>query len=636
MAITGNAEIVGSSSMFPYRKYDAFIYSDDNIQLIRGFAILEETSDVYKARIFGGNANIYDLIKDKKLSELKLSNFDHYWNDTVIFNKKSIYVGWESGFIYPDIDYGFWENIIKSSRPSKEFFLSFHVKKLIEKMFIEIGYYPFGDFWDNNELLNKMVLPFSGGKPKYNETYRKERYSYMLQNGVAYPSTTPGDFNNLVFNANTTNQWSYNSTTGQLNTQEKVYNANFTIRFKLYATFTTGAGGVSSGYRDFEFIIRLKNNTGAVIQTFSTQIRVDWGPSTGAIRNFELNFDGIKKVYGDYFFFDFGFNNLGGSNPLDLNLIEVKNASFIKIELAEEAYPGCLWNIASNLPDITCKELLTMVINQFCLLIDVNPETKQVNLIEFDSIIANKSIAEDWSDKLLLNKPPTIKYRLDDWAKNNEFKYLTDENDKYLINNPTYGIGYIGIDDDYLEQNKVVFEAKVAPIWRGPSFTDRPIDLAKIQMYKIDGNGVFQVNNIKPRVAYLEITETSNHDKLIAINTDTEEDQDNYIFGNGGSTTDLWPDKFFDVRFEKLRFKEYLIPNYNKALLQILDKLKIIELEFLLSYFDYANLRIDIPIYLNVEVAGYGTIDGYFYINELQEFIANKKEASTFELIRIN
>ena len=182
MAITGNAEIVESSTAFPYKKYDAKIIVN-GIQIVKGFALLQETAETYKFNIYGGSADIYNLIKDKKLSELKLSHFNHDWDFGAILANRSNYKNWLDGYIYPDIDYGYWENIAKSARPSKEYFPAFHVKKLIEQMHIEAGYYPSGNFWNNNELFNQMILPFSGGSPKYSKYYRDQFNSKLSQIG---------------------------------------------------------------------------------------------------------------------------------------------------------------------------------------------------------------------------------------------------------------------------------------------------------------------------------------------------------------------------------------------------------------------------------------------------------------------
>lgn len=633
MAITGNAEIVESSTAFPYKKYDAKII-EKGIQIVKGFALLTETSETYKFNIYGGSADIYNLIKDKKLSELKLSLFNHDWDFGAILANRSNYNNWLDGYIYPDIDYGYWENIAKSARPSKEYFPAFHVKKLIEQMHTEAGYYPCGGFWNNNELFNQMILPFTGGSPKYSKTYRDNFNSKLSQLGsdISLSIATAGNLNQqtIIFNTDNSNGFTYNNTTGEVSFSQRIIQIGSKLNLTLDFQISTAASGSVDAFIDF--VVYIFDSVGNVAASDGISFTKNISPSSPFTGSIQLNFQFLAKCFGSNFYVKIETAN----TDCRFNFANIKANSSVDFELGESAYPGSLWDIGSNLPEMTCGELLSTVINQFCLLIDADNDTKSVNLIELDSLLPNKPNAVDWSNKLVYDTEPIIKYAFDEWKQSNEFKYQTDENDKYLLPVPTYGNGFIEVENENIDKFRTVFESKLAPVWRGNTFNNSFLGICLIQMFKKDGEGRFQPNSIKPRIGYLNYRFGLSSDKTISLSIDNSEDNDNYIYGNGGGTPQSFNGRFWDVRFEKLRFNEYLLPNHNRALLQILDKVKIMEAEFMLDYTDFAHLRFDIPIYLNINQPGKAPIQGYFYVNEIKEFPVNFTGVSTVELVRIN
>ncbi len=74
-----NLSLVGNISKIPYRKNTAMLFSSTGESLIRdGWAVVRETTDVYKVFIYDGNLEIFKAIENALLSDLDLSELDHF------------------------------------------------------------------------------------------------------------------------------------------------------------------------------------------------------------------------------------------------------------------------------------------------------------------------------------------------------------------------------------------------------------------------------------------------------------------------------------------------------------------------------------------------------------------------------
>jgi hypothetical protein len=76
--ILQNAFIVNNTTTRPYRRLKARVFVDGIDQNIR-FADIESVQDTYNMRVYGGNANFFDIIKGKELIELSyLQTIDYF------------------------------------------------------------------------------------------------------------------------------------------------------------------------------------------------------------------------------------------------------------------------------------------------------------------------------------------------------------------------------------------------------------------------------------------------------------------------------------------------------------------------------------------------------------------------------
>lgn len=97
-----NPEMVNNLSQVPYTRLKCRCYIDGVDSLIR-FCEVASVKDSYSIRLYGGNSDLFASIKDKKLSELDMSEFDHYWILANVANGLARTVN--EGYVYPLIDY---------------------------------------------------------------------------------------------------------------------------------------------------------------------------------------------------------------------------------------------------------------------------------------------------------------------------------------------------------------------------------------------------------------------------------------------------------------------------------------------------------------------------------------------------
>ena len=99
-AIFESSEIATSTSKIPYRNLSCRIYVD-GVDMNMQFCILESVDDNYNIRMYGGNSDLFYNLKNKKLSELDLRKYNHYWDLETI---RDSFTNTE-GYIYSIIDF---------------------------------------------------------------------------------------------------------------------------------------------------------------------------------------------------------------------------------------------------------------------------------------------------------------------------------------------------------------------------------------------------------------------------------------------------------------------------------------------------------------------------------------------------
>lgn len=594
--LTQNAQSIDNLGSFPYSLNKCEIEAN-GYNVLTGFANLEKTKETYQIRAFGELANVFELIGDAKLKDLNLdysdgSPINHIWNyANVIANRNNT---WESGFIYPNINYGKW-NLNKTKGFWNDLYPSVFCKYLFLRIFNSIGYHVSGEFL-TDELFEKSILPMVKIPQTPQFALDGLKTEATINQNIAPPPGFGGAifaksllFNNFVLNGDNqlTNS---NSTTFYSPSYYGKNKITYTINVSNVCTLNIRLVANSIGYSELKaYSLTAGANT----------ITID-----------------IDRTQSDLYILagiQFASSIIGS-----ITITGTLETEAIQAVLIE----GNVIFVNECLPEVSQKDFLETIINQYNLMITIDSVSRVIDFSYFNSVYANKSNAIDWSNKLDTTELPTIEYKIDGYSQNNYLNYETDDNDIELRKSSTYGQGSLFCNNANLEKENDIFASKFAPIVRIPCLKSPVSIQAFIQLWKSEDNELtYRTQSVKPRIAYINRGET-----LAISGTDGEG-------GGGGGVSDSSPSA--GVYFQDLEFAGSLIPKYYRIVSDMLQSPVFIESFFNIKVSDYNQIDFTRPIYLDTTIKGFGNIKGYFYCNEIKQFKINRYETTAIELIRI-
>ena len=627
--LTANSQSTDSVTNFPYSvnlcEIEAHGYN-----VMQGFATLEETNNNYKIRAFGELSNIFDLIGDAKLKELNLdysngSAINHIWSyANIIANRNNT---WQSGFIYPNINYGKWDD--KQVKAYwDDLYPSIFCKYLFLRIFHSIGYAVSGEFL-TNDLFEREILPMV--KIPSTPDYALEGYKTETENITTKENITPavGTFGSthpilypLVFDSIITN--------GSLQLfNQSIKSSSISISPIIGVVTSENATcfkPTQAGQVDVEVNLTVANITnlsdlalGLFEHTPSLNRYNIETLTTSTNGSYTMNKKINMYASDTYYFLAFLAYPTIVTNPTQFDITAI---NWVNTYDSQILIPGNTVFVNECLPDVSQKDFLTTIVNQYNLMITIDSSLRTVNFSYFNSVDANKANAIDWSDKLDVTELPTIQYAIDGYSQNNLLNYETDDNDSELRKAVNYGQGTLFCNNLNLEKTSEVFKSKFAPITRIPALKETPTIQAFIQLWQSEDNGVtFRTQSVKPRIAY-----------IIRGETFTIHGNDHEIGGgSGASNTGLSA----GVYFQDLEFAGSLIPKHYNIVVNMLNSPYFLNANFFLKVKDYNEIDFTAPIYLECVIKGFGNIKGYFYCNEIKQFKINRYETTTVELIKI-
>jgi hypothetical protein len=605
-AIFKDAQSSNSVTQLPYSPNTCKI-SVGSVEVLDGFAELEETNKEYILRAYSDISSLIDAIGESMLNELNLdyangSSIDHLYNWTNVTTNRNN--AWTKGYIYPNIDYGKW-TLTTANAHWNDLYPSIFCKYLFLRIFHSIGYAVTGEFL-SNDLFSREILPMVK-IPTTPQYYLDELYTYGLYTqGRFFTNGYTINTYRIVLDAipqNSSLQF------GTFSRQEPFYGnawfdytafyptrySPFTVKITLNVT-KSGAGPLRLKFVEY-------TNSSYVGET---SFVVTSGASV-------FTFDAIKRASDTFFIMFFEYDNgVTGS----LNFFKWEN-TYKSTTLVD----GDLLRMADCLPEVSQKDFLTTIINQYNLMLKVDTTKRTVDFSYFNSVEANKNSALDWSDLFDFSKEPEIKYKLEEYAQNSILKYETDENDNLLRLSPTYGQGVLFSNNINLENTKEVFMSKFAPIVRRICLkAPHTAEQAYIQLWITEEN-TLRTQNVKPRIAYVE------YGKTLEINGTAPSE-----IGGGNGAKNTSPSA--GVYFQQLEFSR-LIPLYYKIVSNMLIDTYTLKANFNLKLKDFEEVDFTKPIFLDINLLGYGAISGYFYCNSINEFSLTNRSTTEVELIRI-
>ena len=589
--------LVGSTSNVPYQ-LNALTYFREGTQVFsNATAIVKETGRDFKLNAYFGNNSLFEVIANKKLSELDLSSLDH---DLTITNYIQRLDG--ENLIYAVANYGGQiDNTIVVNYQTPALKLAY----LWDKIFADAGFtYSYAgrggkndynvflsDLWkkeyitldqgfDNNiEKTEPLPQLTAKNQQEFSHIY----YSYFK---VPFEMFNPLFLSNVNFSSyeNISIQ-NYNSyiifgTTVQGKTVLTFKNNNY-YRLKMNGTI------VASQIQELE--LRVKNND-IIIETIEI--------SEGIV---QLAFD--KRYYfetGNNLSFEFYAKN---EYPKE-SVVWSTDLSFdISIDNQEVAV-----NLSNYFNGITQKDFLKDRINFFGLtykrvgndyqfisyreLFDINASYKN-----FNPRFPVNFVADDWSEKY--DSIEKENYNIGDYGQRNLLKYQYDNE------TDTFADGVLKIDDTTLPYENEIFTR----FYKAPSASIFQIEnttIRKMKLYEIEEDKIKPLKS-SPYVFYAE-------KKSGAFNFKIE-----------GGTLNTYNGNYYLATFKDLSWTEQS-SKYLFTLQNLLNKTKKQDVRIALTEIDIKTLDFFKLKYIK-------QLGSYFYLNKVNGFT---NDATTIcELIKV-
>lgn len=582
----------------------------DGILQIDGFAQMMNGNEVeYEVKVFGGNVNWFEVIQDKNIGEFMTRCEDAFrWTESeVLANRLNT---WTDKFVYPNIDYGnlfYLDSIPPFDVDWFELYPAVYCKYLFKRIFEDSGYVIQSDWFDNDTLFEKQIIPFSA-------RWRRDRLNYDLRNyfkgetsvnffppSVAFAGAGDNHFILPVVKYNCfdfTPQEKWFDPNGLTTNDAQVgYHYmlldNAKIKFKYNFSVTRNVAFPSIfdyvvlSYYDFDSNFQnetILDLTGQPNGTYNFQGEVEIDAGRGAIY----------------------FNQISNLEILAGSYIEI--TSYIPNESDSGVYEiDSYFNwgtFGGTMPEISATDFILTIANQYGLIFEQDQTNNRIRIFQFGNVVNNIPQSIDWSNKIDLEEKPTISTLFENYTRNNFLNYAPDDNDTYLIRAGDFANGNIIVDFGKPNTETIIFESAFSPVIRLETFANGVVGAGVLELAYIPIFEGLSFNEVNGRMAYVDFDSTS----LITIAGITEPVQPN-------------------VYFEQLTFSN-LITEYYPLYKFILNNSKAVDCLLRINNLDIANLDFSKPIWID-------HFNAYFYINEIAQYKVTSKDSTQVTLILI-
>jgi hypothetical protein len=578
---------------FARKKNTVKIY-ENGVLVVDGFCKIVTSKDEININVFSGNSNWIDSIGDKQLQSIDLSQYDHmFFNDVINDNRLNT-----SGFVYANCHYG---NTV-------DFYPSIYYRTLLDSIFAEYGYTIAGSLL-GDPLFQRSVLPFCNkqwmkrfGTTFFDADFRK----------VTNELITTGD--GIAF-ASLENTRKLKPTNAPLffirNSEWDGVGSGFFTAFDFGSTKTVNA----EGYLLLELPTSF-SGTGTV--TVSLE---DINPVTSITPQIlgTSSYFGSGNIYVQLSYtnlvFDFATSyrirvNFGNTS---VNQFSCLNGYLKFDDGLDEIFPQQRdqhTDLALSLPPkLKIKDFIKHVFNQFGVQVTTDYENGVIILNKFDDV-SEKDKAIDVSNLVDASERPEIEYNFGNYAQNNYMRYKEDNNDSTLPID--YGTGNLKIDNELLPVESELFKSEFAGVVRA---VVGGITMATYPLFTT-------TQQLTPRCAYI----VQNNENLFNISGQPALATNSHLF-------------FDDFHFDALIDRNY------KLIKAVMFNQKIIKLNLRLNNVHVCQISSSTPfskslnynrsLYINTTIDDIH-INGYFYLNSINQYKIGQNESTETELCPID
>lgn len=602
--------IVGSSSILPYQRNEAYLYSESGECFIyNGFAVIKSTNKKeYDVNIYDGNIDIYKAIENKNLSSLDLSEISHTKNLTNVVNTFNT----DLNYKYIVADYN-GKALFDTNKINIDYLVpSVKVKYLWDKIFSEFGYTYSGSVFDTFDF-NNLWMTFPKGTlstiPDVT-LYESDDVEFeQVNSAFVDPEDVIFKQSSYLFqNSNTTNDL-----------QQIFDNRHFKV-------FDSGQYRVNIGGEVKPRGIFCIESVGGGLNCFEIPIKCDlW-----LAKNSEniTNSDNVTLI-------QLLQSNIGGENSfnnetvLDVNTVvtlqEDESICFVMVNSGSQFRN---FNRVIEVNDITLdiykvenevidfdqafinfkiKDFFNEVLYRYGITPYKDKYTNNYNFLTLQELLQTAEVV-DWSaNKNKFSDLISESYIYGNYAQQNVFRH------KYNDSNDDYFDGNILIDNENLDANRTAINSKIyVPNELRSSVFERQTNVYPLWEKRPKDDGTTDYKSLSKRFYFLR--------------------EENYVFSSNqtiGSeqlqteqTINSAPfESFFRLSYDNA-IQEYYLPIYN-----VLNRSKIISANVFLEESDVTNIDFTKLYYIR-------ELGGYFILNKIVNFI--KRGKTKVELIKVD
>lgn len=594
-------EDINSDSRNPYTKVQATLF-DNGVPVASGYLRYQVVNDTnLQASFFSDNTAWYNLIKDKNLTDLELSAYDHDWDYDAI--NTAILADKDSGYTYPLIDYGEFADETSLDVFSDQMYPAMFVSTLLKQILIEIGWKAEGELLAV-PLFKRMIIPFSASAFVHsNQWVTDNTYTDTIQSVQAIDSTGA----EIIWATAASTDITIATETG-----------SYTITTKLNVSLSSGG-----------FFIDIRVN-GSPVQAVGEIAAVTATDIIVTAENVDLIPGDVVTV----------FARVDSSPPL----MSVNTSSTITITPNATMQRGSTIQMASVLPDISQADFIKYIAYLFGAVLQADPDSGTVTFNLFNSIKGNLINALDWSNKIDIGSIREVNFTelLDRYAIKSKMTYLEDDNDSELKaykaeTNKIFGEGQFDINNDHIDGENVIYEAPFSSMINITSFNNT---MYIPQIRYVDGDDLL---TIAPKIAILSENISVGDLSLDAYSelrlfNDPDEYHTSYhilteipfcwfVKTPFIEAIDEIPDT---LAFDQVEFTAIGDPTKDRYLKDyelILNSMRYLKAYFHLTEIDISELDFTIPVYID-------RFKAYFYISKINNY-QGSKQVTEVELVKI-
>lgn len=584
--ILGIPDDINTASRNAYTKVEASLVDTGAVVADGYLKYTVVSGNVIQISFFSDNVEWFSLIKDKKLADLDLSEFNHTWDYQNIAT--AINADKSSGYTYPLIDYGEFELATDLSADTTQMFPAIFVSSLVKRIFFEIGWKVEGPMIDH-PMYKKMIIPFCG-RAFTNVSINPENFAI---------TTADQDFTGTVDQEIV---WVSPEVIAYTATQDTIHSITFTTIFGVDPETFTGT---------FYFEVR-KN--GVVIDT--SDVFNNSGTTT-LIINQENMVDGDELTVGVV--------------KTGAGIMAIQTAS-ITVVVSPLIQRGQTVIMSDIMPDIKQSDLIKYLVFIFGAVPQANVLSKTVTFSLFNSVKNNLANALDWSNKIDLSFEPEMNFTelLNKYGSTSILRYKEDANDNELIayENETgqrFGQGQFDIQNEFISKIVTLYEAPFSSMININSF-DNQIYIPQIRFKQPGESDLTPVPKVALLSSNIAVSELTNglftrlriYDNVDEYASDYEDVTE--IPFCWFAKTEYVPS--VDALVDSLVFDQILFPNVSGLPIierflqdyeQILNSMKYVKARFHLQETDISALDFTQPIYIDYFKA-------YFFLSKINDY----------------